>query len=196
MRKGRLFNRPTAIILILVSICCLVVVIMSMLNLPEIPTGDSEIEFQQSSELGKFGEMMLEMLPTDLAFTVFVPSERAFEHDLGLRGNHSLSSEEWNNTYATVSRVLGFSAVPRKIYSDSIPIGKEKSFDSISGFELYVSKDLEGELVVNGVRSKWVDMQKGELVVHIMEGVIMDAQFEQSVRPDDERGGGRLCFTH
>lgn len=185
MRKGRLFNRPTALILILVSICCLVVVIMSMLNLPEIPNGHSEIEFQQSSELGKFGEMMIEMLPTDLAFTVFAPSERAFEHDLGLRGNHSLSSEEWDNTYATVSRVLGFSAVPRKIYSDSIPIGKEKSFDSISGFVLYVSKDLEGGLVVNGVRSKWVDMQKGELVVHIMEGVIMDAQFEQSVRPDD-----------
>uniref|UniRef100_A0A7C8ZU41 FAS1 domain-containing protein n=1 Tax=Opuntia streptacantha TaxID=393608 RepID=A0A7C8ZU41_OPUST len=184
MRKGRLFNRPIAIILILVSICCMIVMIMSMLNLPEIPTGHSEIEYQQSSEVGKFGEMMVEMLPTDLAFTVFVPSEKAFERDLGLRANHSLSPEEWDNTYATVSRVLGFSAVPRKIHSDSIPPGEAKSFDSISGFELYVSKDLEGELVVNGVRSKRVDGKKEEVVVHVMDGVIMDAQFEQSVRPD------------
>lgn len=196
MSKGKLFNRSIAIIIMLVSLCCMVVVIMSMFNLPDVPLGHTEIESHESSKfggiyskggnLGMFGKMMVEMLPNDLAFTVFVPSERAFERDLRLRANHNFSQEEWDNTYATVSRVLGFSAVPRKIYSDSVLVGKEISFDSISGFTLYISKDLDGVLVVNSVRSERVGVEKGEVVVHTMDGVIMDAEFEQSVQPHDD----------
>ncbi|KAJ0102524.1 hypothetical protein Patl1_06543 [Pistacia atlantica] len=88
----------------------------------------------RDDELGKFVEMMVGMLPEDLAFTVFVPSEKAFERDLRLRVNHDLE---------------------------------------------------DAMLVVNRVKSERVDLKKGKIVVHIMDGVIMDADFEQSVLPDN-----------
>ncbi|XP_074308182.1 uncharacterized protein LOC141643060 [Silene latifolia] len=194
MRVVRLFSHSIAVILLLVSLCCMIVLITSMFKLPEIPTGYTQIHSQHSSvfkgvnsideKLGKFGKMMVEMLPNDLAFTVFVPSELAFERDLRLRVNHSLAPEQLNNTYATVSLILGFSSVPRKIYADLVGFGKEVSFDSISGFTLYISKDSDGSLIVNGVRSVQVDIEKDEMVVHVIDGVIMDAQFEQSVEND------------
>lgn len=130
--------------------------------------------------------MMLEMLPEDLAFTVFVPSEEAFERDLRLRANDSFVGEKMNDTYAVVSRILGFSAVPRSLTSVSMPFEKEVLYDSISGFMLSVSKDVDGMLVVNRVRSQRVDLRKKELIVHVMDGVVMDAEFEQSVQPDNE----------
>lgn len=130
--------------------------------------------------------MMLEMLPEDLAFTVFVPSEEAFERDLRLQANESFVGEKMNDTYAVVSRILGFSAVPRSLISVSMPFEKEVLYDSISGFMLSVSKDVDGMLVVNRVRSQRVDLRKKELIVHVMDGVVMDAEFEQSVQPDNE----------
>lgn len=176
----------------LVSLCCMIVVIMSMFKLPDLSTGkiveSSKMEgrYSKGEKLGKFGEMMIEMLPNDLAFTVFVPSEKAFERDLRLRANQSFSREEWDNVYATVSHVLGFSAIPRKIYAGLLPRGKDLSYDSVSGFTLYISKGFDGVLVVNRVRAERIDIKKGKVVVHIMDGVIMDAEFEQSVLPNDD----------
>lgn len=185
MMIGKMFNQSILIMLMLVSICCMIVVIMSMYKLPDLPIGQNN-DSSKFEKLGKFGEMMIEMLPNDLAFTVFVPSEKAFEHDLGLKANQSFSPKEWDNAYATVSHVLGFSAIPRKIYANSLPIEKGLSYDSVSGFILYISKDFDGVLVVNRVRAKQVDINRGELVLHIMDGVIMDSEFEQSVKPDED----------
>lgn len=135
----------------------------------------------QDFKLGKFGEMMVEMLPQDLAFTIFVPSEEAFKRDLRLSLNDSLKQDKFNDTYAIVSRVLGFSAVPRTICSVDLRFGEVVSYDSLSGFPLYVSKDVGGIVVVNRIRSEIVDVRKREIVVHVLDGVIMDADFEQSV---------------
>lgn len=137
-------------------------------------------------KLGELGEMMVAMLPNDLAFTIFVPSEEAFERVLKLRASDSLTEQKKNNTYAIVSRVMGFSAVPRHLPSGAVPLHKEISFDSISGFRLYAWKDSNGTVVVNGVRSVSVDVRKAEIIVHIMSGVIMDSEFEQSFSPDDD----------
>ncbi|KAJ6311865.1 hypothetical protein OIU77_013589 [Salix suchowensis] len=134
--------------------------------------------------IGRFGEMMIEMLPEDLAFTVFVPSEKAFQRDLKLQLNDSLVAEKRNDTYAVVSRILGFSAVPQTLSSTTVSSSKEVFYDSLSGFTLYISKDLDGMLVVNRIRSEMVDLKRGEIIVHIMDGVIMDAEFEQAVQPD------------
>ncbi|KAA8534105.1 hypothetical protein F0562_031702 [Nyssa sinensis] len=164
-----------------------------VIKLPDVSVGNSAVlslrtkKFKKGLEevrIGKFGELIIEMLPEDLAFTIFIPSEKAFERDLRLRVNDSLVGDKVNDTYAMLTRVLGFSAVPRMIYSDSVPFSKMTSYDSLSGFRLYISKDLDGMLVVNRVRSERVDFWKGEIVVHIMNGVIMDAEFEQSVQPD------------
>jgi len=121
-----------------------------MLRLPEVPVGlyrTTEMGKLSENEkfIGRFGEMMIGMLPQDLAFTVFVPSQRAFERDLRLRVNDSLVGEKMNDTYAVVSRILGFSAVPRTLSSVTVPFGREISYDSISGFTLYISKDIDAE---------------------------------------------------
>ncbi|KAF5738468.1 hypothetical protein HS088_TW13G01367 [Tripterygium wilfordii] len=193
MRRGRFLNNSIAFVCILVSVCCLLVLMISVLKLPEASLGSKADRLYQTRKtrtlskdenLSKFGEIMIQMLPEDLPFTVFVPSEKAFERDLKLQGNDSLVSEKREDTVAILSRILGFSAVPRILSSATLASDKEVSYDSLSGFILYISKDVDGMLVVNGVRSERVDLQKGVFVVHVMDGVIMDAEFQQSVKPD------------
>lgn len=178
---------------VVISICCLLVIMVSVLQLPEVTlrnksTGPNRIirtrKVSKDEAIGRFGEMMIEMLPEDLAFTVFVPSEKAFQRDLKLQLNDSLVAEKRNDTYAVVSRILGFSAVPQTLSSTTVSSSKEVFYDSLSGFTLYISKDLDGMLVVNRIRSEMVDLKRGEIIVHIMDGVIMDAEFEQAVQPD------------
>ncbi|GAB4849529.1 hypothetical protein Ancab_004323 [Ancistrocladus abbreviatus] len=190
-RRGWIFGNPIPFVFVVVAISCMLVLVLSILRLPDV----SVVQFQKGFKFtklnenrgfGKLGEMMVELLPCELAFTVFVPSEKAFERDLRLHVNSSLVADQRDDTDAILSRVLGFSAIPRKIYSNSLRVGEEISFDSVSGFRLYIHKLLDGSLVVNGVRSAWVDMSKREIVVHIMDGVIMDAEFEQSVQPDED----------
>ncbi|GKA74006.1 FAS1 domain-containing protein [Tanacetum coccineum] len=189
MRRGR-SKSPIAFIVVIVSVSCFLVLILSVFRLPDVSLSNSPGKISKTLEdgvcIGKFGEMMIEMLPQDLSFTVFVPSEVAFERDLGLRVNDSLLGEKANDTYAILTRVLSFTVVPWKILSQSVPYDEEMTCDSLSGFKLYVSKDVDEMLVVNRVRSKRVDLGKGEIVVHVMDGVIMEAEFEQSVRPDDD----------
>lgn len=188
MKRSYIWKNSILLIFTLVSICCLFITILSTHNLPEISLGrprhltNSKLS---TTKLGKFAEMMLEMLPEGLAFTVFIPSTEAFKRDLQLHVNDSFTAEEINNTYAILTRVLSFSAVPRTISSMSVPFGKEISYDSVSGFTLYISKSLDGMLVVNRIRSESVDIKRGNVVVHVMDGVIMDSEFEQSVLSDD-----------
>lgn len=178
---------------VVISVCCLLVIMVSVLQLPEVSlrnkvTGPNRTirirKVSKDEEIGRFGEMMIEMLPEDLAFTVFVPSEKAFQRDLRLRLHDSLVAEKRNDTYAVISRILGFSAVPQTLSSTTVSPSKEVFYDSLSGFTLYISKDLDGMLVVNRIRSEKVDLRRGQIVVHIMDGVIMDAEFEQAVQPD------------
>ncbi|CAL9040647.1 uncharacterized protein LOC135622432 [Musa acuminata AAA Group] len=178
---------------LLAPILCLLCLINS--ELPEVSLSNSvmgsprNLTFTKTVEgvgLGELGDMMVAMLPDDLAFTIFVPSEEAFGRLLKLRSHDSLSKDRLNETYAVVSRVMGFSAVPQHIPSKVIPLHKEMTFESVSGFRLYAWKDLDGTLVVNGIRSEVVDIRKAEIIVHKMDGVLMDAEFEQSFPPDYE----------
>ncbi|XAR71950.1 hypothetical protein NMG60_11018411 [Bertholletia excelsa] len=184
-----------AFVLLVVSGCCLLVVIISVTKLPEVSVGDITMtsfgpkrikKIPGDGKIGQFGKMVIEMLPDDLAFTVFLPSEHAFERDLKLKTNDSLVGEKFDDTHAILTRVLGFSVVPRAISSVSVQIGRGINYDSLAGFSLYISKDSDGMLIVNRVRSEHVDIQQGKIVVHVMDGVIMDAEFEQSVQPDND----------
>ena len=138
---------------------------------------------------------MVSMLPKDLPFTVFVPSADSFTRVLRLQGPSSnasaaaargeaAASDTDANTYAILSRVLGFSAVPRRLLAADVPpprgAGAVRLLDSVSGLSLYASRDARGALVVNGVRSECVDIVRGETVVHVIAGVLVDAEFERS----------------
>ncbi|XP_072996378.1 uncharacterized protein [Typha latifolia] len=193
-RVRRFISRNSVyLVFIFISVSCLLLLFNS--SLPEVSWDITTVGSHEASlpcrisdegGLGEFGDMMVAMLPDDLAFTVFVPSKIAFEKILHLRANESLTKENVNNTYAIVSRVLGFAAIPRHLPYGAVPMRKEIMFDSISGFKLYAWKDFDGTLVVNGVRSECVDTRRAETIVHIMKGVIMDAEFEQSFSPDYE----------
>ncbi|MCH81891.1 hypothetical protein A2U01_0002685 [Trifolium medium] len=196
MKKHMILKHSIALVTILVTVCCIFIITVTFFKLPEAqnktnqkmgfdPITRSRKFSYQDFNLGKFGEMMIEMLPQDLAFTVFVPSEEAFKRDLRLNVNDSLKQDKFNDTYAIVSRVLGFSAVPRTLCSVELRFGEVLSYDSLSGFPLYVSKDVDGMVVVNRIRSEIVDVRKKEIVVHVLDGVIMDADFEQSVLYED-----------
>lgn len=131
---------------------------------------------------------MVSMLPKDLPFTVFVPSPAAFRRVLRLQGRPNASAaadgDDDDNTYAVLSRVLGFSAVPRRLVAADVPSpgagAAARVMDSMSGFRIHASRDASGALVVNGVRSECVDVVRGEIVVHVIAGVLMDAEFERS----------------
>ncbi|KAJ0984081.1 hypothetical protein J5N97_002437 [Dioscorea zingiberensis] len=135
--------------------------------------------------LGLLGDMMVGMLPGDLAFTVFVPSEAAFESILKLRATDGLVKDKINNTYAVLSCVMGFSAVPQHLSSVAVPFNGEISLYSVSGFRLHAWRSSDGALLVNNVSSERVDLRKDEIIVHVMRGVLMDAEFEQSFSSPD-----------
>ncbi|WVZ56156.1 hypothetical protein U9M48_006727 [Paspalum notatum var. saurae] len=144
-----------------------------------------------AASLGELGDAMLSMLPTDLPFTVFVPSPDSFRRVLRLQGRHANGSaavgggdtaaSDDDNTYAVLSRVLGFSAVPRRLLAADVPPRVPvRLADSVSGLRIFAARDERGALVVNGVRSECVDVVRGLTVVHVMAGVLMDAEFERS----------------
>lgn len=196
-RRFYLLKNHVAFLCAILAASFVLVLLISVFRLPEVPMGSfsrlkEKRTFGRYEKIGKFGEMVIEMLPVDLPFTVFLPSEKAFERDLRLRSDDSFVGEKANDTYAILTRVLGFSAVPRMIKSFSIPYGQEVEYDSLSGFTLYISRDVDGRLVVNRMRAENMDLQqRRNILVHIMDGVIMNAEFEQSVLPDnseDERG--------
>ncbi|KAK4436538.1 hypothetical protein Salat_0817500 [Sesamum alatum] len=180
-------KNPVKLICIIVSVSFIIIQIISALQLtntsaskvsPPKPT-HTKTTLSDIAKIGKFGETVTRMLPEDLAFTLFLPSEEAFRRDLRLNQNDS-------NSYAVLTRVLGFSAVPRWISAADLEQGKEKIYESISGFSLYASKDLNKRVVVNGVVSVQTGLKMGNVLVHLMDGVVMDAEFEQSVQPEDE----------
>ncbi|XP_039132583.1 uncharacterized protein LOC120269314 [Dioscorea cayenensis subsp. rotundata] len=193
-RKQRVCSLVFMVLLIIIP--CLCLLILLSLSLPEIAPEEKSInglyrkvmagtgrKRAVSSEvsLGMLGEMMVSMLPSDLAFTVFVPSEAALESILKLRTSESLTKEKINNTYALLSRVMAFSAVPQHLPSASLPFNGEISFDSVSGFRLHVWRSLDKTLLVNNVNSERVDLSKDEIIVHVISGVLMDVEFEQSL---------------
>lgn len=197
-RKGgyKRLNNQVRFVCVIISISFIIIQIISVLQLGQIsmskvavasPKQNSNKKFSQE-KIGKFGELVIKMLPEDLAFTLFLPSEIAFERDLRLSPTESLVGGKSNDTLAILSRILGFSAVPRTIYSTFLQRGKEIIYDSISGFNLYLLKDFSGKLVVNGVKSDYIDLKLSNILVHVMDGVIMDSEFEESVQPDEEEG--------
>lgn len=192
LRRGDPLRSLFMLLFLCVPVVCLLLLLS--LSLPEVSPGDfgegtyRKLIRRTSSrelELGELGKLMVAMLPDDLAFTIFTPSEEAFEHVLNLRPNASLVGEV-NNTFAILSRVMGFSAIPRHLPSEAVAVLKEMSFDSVSGYRLYAWKSRNGTLFVNNVKSKRVNMRKGEIIVHLMDGVIMDPEFKQSFQTDDD----------
>lgn len=151
-----------------------------------ISSSGLQSEGSGGGRIGEFGDLMVSMLPVDLPFTLFAPSPLAFDKFLKLSPIQSLSPQNYNNTYAIVSRVLGFSAVPHHLSAGALPVRTEVSVDAVSGFKLRMWRDLDGMVVVNGIRSECVNIRKGEVIVHVISGVLMDADFEQSFLPDYE----------
>ncbi|MCO5572946.1 hypothetical protein L7F22_026708 [Adiantum nelumboides] len=147
-------------------------------------------------QLGRYGELMLSFLRPDLPFTLFIPRPSLFEsmllsmnHKSNTSGtlfvNSSVVDEE--NSYAVVSRIFGFSAIPRYILSSMMALNCEREFDSVAGFRLnLVRVPPRGTFMVNNLACSAVDIIKGHVVVHLVDGILMDADFEQSFMPFQE----------
>ncbi|EOA24764.1 hypothetical protein CARUB_v10018041mg [Capsella rubella] len=193
MKKPHFLKNPVVFLLLLITLSSLTILIFSFLKLPETPLAAGNHLCKQrnelTDELGYFGKMMIGMLPEDLVFTAFVPSDKAFRRDLGLKSNNSrrinsLEDDDGDNTYAVVSRIMGFAVVPYKVEEADIRNDETASYESLSGFKLKIwKKERNGGsgLVVNGVETEKVGfVKRGKTIVHIMNGVVMDSDFAQS----------------
>ncbi|XP_010516171.1 PREDICTED: uncharacterized protein LOC104791874 [Camelina sativa] len=203
MKKPYFLKNPVFFLLLLITLSSLTILIFSFLKLPETPLAAGnhlrELRYELTDEVGYFGKMMIEMLPEDLVFTAFVPSDRAFRRDLGLKSNNSRQiksladddDEDGDNTYAVVSRIMGFAVVPYKVEEADIRNGETASYESLSGFTLKIwRKRNSGGLVVNGIETEKMGfVKRGKIIAHIMNGVVMDSDFAQSLAsstPQDE----------
>ncbi|KAJ0246892.1 hypothetical protein HA466_0173630 [Hirschfeldia incana] len=190
MRRLLIKTNPVFFLFLLIATSSLTILIFSLLRLPESPpittTGKLRAD-DLSNELGFFGNMMVEMLPEDLVFTAFVPSEKSFDRDLGMTKPNSTSKskpleDDEENTYAVVTRILAFSVVPYRVEGGDIGRDETASYESLSGFALKIwRKSGGGGIVVNGVETEKMGLKRGKITVHVMDGVIMDSDFAQSV---------------
>jgi hypothetical protein len=166
--------------------------------------------------LGPFGDLMLSFLPPDLAFTIFIPTPAAFGSLMeaiggdepsgnasdrdpggGLRSNASYSLQEGKRDHALISRIFGFSAAPIRMVSSMIPsAGTMVEIESLSGFRLNLVRALpEGTLLVNNLVCSTVDISRGPTVIHLVEGVLMESEFERSVMPFKDDGESEDYLT-
>ncbi|KAK8968702.1 hypothetical protein KSP40_PGU013521 [Platanthera guangdongensis] len=186
--RGRFFRR--VLTLLCISVPAFGILVLLSPGFPDAPSSLGQVAKSETglseTKLGDLALSMIAMLPDDLAFTVFAPSDEAFERVLKLRPSISLMTDKMNNTIAILSRVMGFCAVPLHLPSKSVPVLEELALDSVSGLRISVWKTPGGTLFANNVSSDWVDLRKGEVIVHVMGGVIMDAEFELSFAPDYE----------
>ncbi|KAH9298632.1 hypothetical protein KI387_030314, partial [Taxus chinensis] len=118
---------------------------------------------------------MVRMLPDDLPFTVFVPSEQKLQRTLGQRDNFAgegnfteemVVNSTYNNTIAVVSRIIGFSIVPLNLLSSYV-----KSRDGCGFYisiQLQITRSSCGVLYVNNVSCEVTDARKGQLIAHVM----------------------------
>ncbi|BBN08384.1 hypothetical protein MPTK1_4g11150 [Marchantia polymorpha subsp. ruderalis] len=166
-------------------------------------------EREGGRKLGRFGTMMVEMVAQDLPFTIFVPTEAAAERlarsctrnvDYALNENVKKGGSAANTTRtsadreasisrcltAVVSRIMSFSTVPKQLKSSAVPEGRETELESLSGYKLYLARDSRRGLVVNNLTFVAADIGQGLLVIHLIDGVLMDSMFEQSVEIEDE----------
>lgn len=141
--------------------------------------------------VGAFGDMMIAMLgPTDVPFTLFVPSHAAFLNASSIfrrregKGEKLDITEPNSPTYAVMSHMLSFSAVPKPILSTHIPVGKEVTYESLSGFLLSLARVPGRGLLVNNLTCALTDLQMGRFVIHVLNGALMDFEFEQSMAQD------------
>ncbi|GAB2251677.1 hypothetical protein Droror1_Dr00004524 [Drosera rotundifolia] len=159
-------NRKTPIhkllitIFLLTSLIFLSLITLSLLKIPKFDlTIQSHHQIKQeshslkSSSTSRFGHMMLEMLPLDLPFVVFVSTEASFKRDLGLEWNESASVEERDNVVAIVSRVVGFSSVARKVRADSVVIGGLVEYESVGARRFELTGPSIVDRILNALRN-------------------------------------------
>uniref|UniRef100_A0A1J3I8R3 FAS1 domain-containing protein n=1 Tax=Noccaea caerulescens TaxID=107243 RepID=A0A1J3I8R3_NOCCA len=193
MKKHQFLKNPVFFLFLLITASSLIILIFSFLRLPETPqnAGDHLFLRDISDEIGFFGKMMIEMLPEDLVFTAFVPSDKAFSRDLRLKLNSTHPKnphgDDGDNTYAVVSRIMSFSVVPYKVEERDIGNDETASYESLSGFTVKIWKKRNGGgLVVNGVETEKIGLKRGKIIVHTIDGVLMDSDFAQSVASSED----------
>ena len=112
--------------------------------------------------MGAFGDMMVGMLgPTDVPFTLFVPSHAAFLNTSSTFRNAESCldpTDAESSVYAVMSHLLSFSAVPKRILSKHVPVGKEVVVEALSGFLISLTNLPGRGLVANNVSCLVTDL--------------------------------------
>lgn len=137
--------------------------------------------------VGVFGDAMIEMLgPTDVPFTIFVPSHATFLdvpifRNLEEKGKQADVLKTDSDSYIIMSHLLSFGTVPKSILSKLIPVGQEVVYESLSGSLVSVTRVPGRGFLVNNLTCMVTDLHIGQFVIHVLNGFVMDSEFQQSL---------------
>ncbi|GJP45230.1 hypothetical protein CLOM_g4647 [Closterium sp. NIES-68] len=137
-------------------------------------------------QLQKFSGVMASMLSSNEPFTLFAPTDEFF---LDISSTFHKYPRTKEMVDPMLSRAVGYASVPRRMAAADVPLGAFERLESISGFIINVGRDPRtGRIFANGVPSKQVDIHEGQMVVHLIDGMLGPLDFVESVRsmdPDD-----------
>ncbi len=147
--------------------------------------------------LGLFGEAMVAMLgSTDLPFTIFVPSKATFQKFFKIfpelsdeqaeKSSLLISADNNSDVYAALSRVFSFSAIPKPIFSHDLSEEQEIEAEALSGYKLYLSRVPGKGFLVNNLVCEFTDLRRGRVVMHVVNGVLLDPAFRRSMAFQNE----------
>lgn len=150
-----------------------------------------------SLHLGLFGETMVAMLgSTDLPFTIFVPSKATFQKFFRIfpelsdeqaeKSSLVISADNNSDVYAALSRVFSFSAIPKPIFSHDLSEEQEIEAEALSGYKLYLSRVPGKGVLVNNLVCEFTDLRRGRVVMHVVNGVLLDPAFRRSMAFQNE----------
>lgn len=203
----------TKIVLTVAATVFLFIVALEMYALaPVLPSGfssNSALHQEASSRLSKetapdgslhlglFGETMVAMLgSTDLPFTIFVPSKATFQKFFRIfpelsdeqaeKSSLVISADNNSDVYAALSRVFSFSAIPKPIFSHDLSEEQEIEAEALSGYKLYLSRVPGKGVLVNNLVCEFTDLRRGRVVMHVVNGVLLDPAFRRSMAFQNE----------
>eukprot|EP00897_Mesotaenium_endlicherianum_P004766 jgi/Mesen1/4317/ME000022S03606 len=132
-------------------------------------------------------DMMVELVGTELPFTLFAPTDAVLLRSSGLFRKYPDSKPKAD---VILSRLLGYAAVARPLPTSAVPVGGFVRLESISGFTLLAGRSKDKRFRVNGVPCRQVDLVRGNLVMHLVDELLAPEDFLDAVAsadPDDLR---------
>jgi uncharacterized surface protein with fasciclin (FAS1) repeats len=110
---------------------------------------------------------LVETLKGEGPFTVFAPADSAFAK-LPEGTVENLIKDK-----PALQSVLTYHVIPGRVLSSDLPAGTTKKVETVNGQMLTVSKDEDGNVMVDGAKVANADIIAGNGVIHVIDSVVL-----------------------